>query len=254
LGPALNLMPSAGWYKSMGHQMRWLHRLSFLSGSERYAASLSYFYFDPAGRRELFSARSAEELSGADAEMALKAPYDAVDGDAVDKMIYADSMIRLPDHPVMISDRMTMAHGLEARSPFMDHRLAEFAAHLPSNLKVRGRNLRYIQRKLAARYLPPEILSRSKQGFSSALPYILKDEYREMYARYLTDSELVKAGVLARAGIQRLLEEHLSGRADHGNRLWLLINSEIWYRMMILGQPKEDFRDAATQERVASAA
>jgi asparagine synthase (glutamine-hydrolysing) len=253
LGPALNLLPSAGWYKSVGHQMRWLHRLSFLSGSERYAASLSYFYFEPTARHELFSARSLEELADADAEMALKAPYDALDGDAVDRMIYADSMIRLPDHPVMISDRMSMAHGLEARSPFMDHRLAEFAAHLPSNLKVRGRNLRYIQRKLAARYLPPEILSRSKQGFSSALPYILKDEYREMYARYLTDSELVKAGVLAKAGIERLLEEHLSGRVDHGNRLWLLINSEIWYRMMILGQPKENFRDAS-QPQIATAA
>ena len=254
LGPALNLLPSAGWYKSVGHQMRWLHRLSFLSGAERYANSLSYFYFDPAGRRELFSARSTQELSGADAEMALKAPYDAVDGDAIDRMIYADSMIRLPDHPVMISDRMTMAHGLEARSPFMDHRLAEFAARLPSNLKVRGRNLRYIQRKLAARYLPPEILNRSKQGFSSALPYVLKDEYRAMYARYLTNSELVKAGVLEQSGIQRLLGEHLSGRADHGNRLWLLINSEVWYRMMILGQPKEDLRDSTVEDQIASAA
>ena len=169
-------------------------------------------------------------------------------------MLYADSMIRLPDHPVMISDRMSMAHGLEARSPFMDHRLAEFAARMPSDYKVRGRNLRYIQRKLAARYLPPEILTRSKQGFSSALPYILKDEYREMYSRYLNDSELVRAGVLAREPIQRLLDEHLSGRVDHGNRLWLLINSEVWYRMMILGQPKESFRDHTARPLIATAA
>jgi asparagine synthase (glutamine-hydrolysing) len=147
-----------------------------------------------------------------------------------------------------------MAHGLEARSPFMDHKLAEYAAHLPSTLKVRGRNLRYIQRKLAARYLPPEILSRSKQGFSSALPYILKDEYRNLYTTYLQNSELVRAGVLARAPIQQLLQEHLSGRVDHGNRLWLLINSEIWYRMMILGQPKESFREAGAESPIATAA
>jgi asparagine synthase (glutamine-hydrolysing) len=178
-----------------------------------------------------------------DAESALKAPYDAIAGDAVDRMLYADSKVRLPDHPVMISDRMTMAHGLETRSPFMDHKLAEFAARLPSAMKVRGRNLRYIQRKLAARYLPPEILSRSKQGFSSALPYILKDEYAVLYARYLHDSELVRAGILARAPIEALLREHTGGRIDHGNRLWLLINSEIWYRMKILGQPREDFRE-----------
>jgi asparagine synthase (glutamine-hydrolysing) len=253
LGPALALIPAAGWYKSVGHQMQWLHRLSFLEGSERYAASLAYFYFDRQRRQSIFTDASHAALMDADAERALQAPYDAVDGDAVDRMLYADSKIRLPDHPVMISDRMTMAHGLEARSPFMDHRLAEFAARLPSALKVRGRNLRYIQRKLAARYLPPEILSRSKQGFSSALPYILRDEYRELYARYLKDSELVRAGILARAPIETLLQEHASGRIDHGNRLWLLINSEIWYRMMILGQSREDFRETGGPELATAA-
>ena len=254
LGPALMRIPAAGWYKSVGHQLQWLHRLSFLSGSERYAASLSYFYFDRAHRNSIFSESSNAELASADAEAALKMPFDALAGEMVDRMLYADSKVRLPDHPVMITDRMTMAHGLEARSPFMDHRLAEYAARLPWTLKVRGRRLRYIQRKLAARYLPTEILARSKQGFSSALPYILKDEYRELYSRYLRDSELVRAGVLADAPIQRLLEEHLSGRMDHGNRLWLLINSEIWYRMMILGQSKEDFRGAGEGAWIATAA
>jgi asparagine synthase (glutamine-hydrolysing) len=242
LGPALTLIPAAGWYKSVGHQLRWLHRLSFLEGSERYAASLAYFYFDMGRRKSIFTAASLEALAGADAERAVKDPYEAMVGDAVDRMLYADSKVRLPDHPVMISDRMTMAHGLEARSPFMDHRLAEFAARVPSNFKIRGRNLRYIQRKLAARYLPAEILSRSKQGFSSALPYILRGEYREFYARYLHDSELVRAGILERAPIDVLLQEHAAGSIDHGNRLWLLINSEIWYRMMILGQSRQDFR------------
>ncbi len=243
LGPALGLIPSAGWYKSVGHQMRWLHRLSFLEGSRRYAGSLSYFYFDAEQRRSLFTDESRAALADNDAELALRAPFDATSGGPIDRMLYADSKVRLPDHPVMISDRMSMAHGLEVRSPFMDHRLAEFAARLPAQMKVRGRSLRYIQRRLAARYLPPEILARSKQGFSSALPYILKDEYRALYQRYLRSSALVDAGVLARAPIEKLLQEQLSGRADHGNRLWLLINSEVWYRMLILGEAKESFRE-----------
>ena len=182
-------------------------------------------------------------LAGADATRALRTPYDALETtDTVDRMLYADTKIRLPDHPVMITDRMSMAHGLEARSPFMDHRLAEFAASLPSDQKVRGRKLRIIQRRLAARYLSPEILDRPKQGFSSALPYILRDEYRQMADRFLGDSELVRAGILERAPIQTLLAEHGARRVDHGNRLWLLINSEVWYRLMILGQPKEQLR------------
>jgi asparagine synthase (glutamine-hydrolysing) len=129
-----------------------------------------------------------------------------------------------------------MAHGLEARSPFMDHRLAEFCARLSPSLKVRGRSLRYIQRKLAARYLPPTILNRPKQGFSSALPYILRDEYRALYERYLRDSALVRAGIFERKPLDALLAAHLAGHEDHGNRLWLLINTEVWYRMTILGE------------------
>jgi hypothetical protein len=80
------------------------------------------------------------------------------------------------------------------------------------------------------------------------LPYILKNEYAVLYARYLHDSELVRDGILARAPIQTLLREHAGGRIDHGNRLWLLINSEIWYRMKILGQPREEFREAGSAE------
>lgn len=255
LGPALSLIPEAGWYKSVGHQLRWLQRLSFLSGSERYAASLSYFYFDSPRRGSLFTAEALQQLGTSHAEDAIRIPYDAASGDALDHMLAADSQIRLPDHPVMITDRMSMSHGLEARSPFMDHRLAEFAAHLPSSMKIRGRSLRWAQRKLAARYLPPAILERPKQGFSSALPYILKNEYRRLYECFLPQSQLVQAGVLRRAPIDELLREHLSGRADHGNRLWLLINAELWYRMMITGGSREHLRaelDAAGFSAVAA--
>ena len=242
LAPFLSLMPESGWYKSIGHQARWLHQLSFLDGADRYAASLSYFYFNREARQRLFTAEAGQRLAATVAEDAIRVPFNGMAGEPLDQMLYADSKVRLPDHPVMITDRMTMAHGLEARSPFMDHRLAEFAARLPSRLKVRGRSLRIIQRKLAARYLPAEILDRPKQGFSSALPYILQSEYRLLYERFLTDSQLVAAGVLRHEPIHTLLGAHLSGRADHGNRLWLLINAELWYRMMILGQTRESLK------------
>ena len=151
-------------------------------------------------------------------------------------MLHADSRVRLPDHPVMILDRTSMAHGLEARAPFMDHKLAEFAARLPVSLKVRHRTLRYAQRRLCERYLPPELLARKKQGFSSSLPYLLEGDYRQLQDRLLAASWLARDGFLVDRGVQRLLVEHSSGRADHGNRLWLLINAEAWYRMKICGQ------------------
>lgn len=242
LAPAMALIPESGWYKSVGHQLRWLHHLSFHSGGARYAASLSYFYFDRERRASLFAPEMHERWQQLDAEAAIRAPYEASAGGELDKMLYADSMVRLPNHPVMITDRICMAHGLEARSPFMDHELAAFAARLAPALKVRGGTLRYIQRKLAARYLPPQILNRPKQGFSSALPYLLQQEYSRLYTSCLRDSRLAHDRILDGEAMTQLIDEHLAKRADHGNRLWLLINAEIWYRMAILGQSKEDMR------------
>lgn len=234
IGPALSLLPRARWYKSRIHQARWLHQLSFLSGAERYAASLRYFYFP--NRTPLYTPQTAERLAGFSAEAPIVAAYEAIDAAPLDRMLYADSRIRLPDHPVTISDRTSMAHGLEVRSPFMDHVLAEFAARLPCETKVRGRTARYLQRKLAVRYLPADILERPKQGFSSALPYLLKDEYSGLYHRYLRHSRLVEAGVLNPQSVETLFAAHRDGKQDHGNRLWLLINSELWYRMVIEGE------------------
>lgn len=242
LAPAMAMIPESGWYKSLGHQLRWLHHLSFHSGAARYAASLNYFYFDRERRQKLFTREVQQRWPNLDAEAAIRRPYEESQGGDLDRMLYADSLVRLPNHPVMITDRICMAHGLEARSPFMDHELASFAARLPATMKVRGGTLRYIQRKLAARYLPPEVLDRPKQGFSSALPYLLQKEYTQLYRTCLRQSQLVHDNVLDRNAISQLVDEHTSKRADHGNRLWLLINAEIWYRMCILGQSKEDLR------------
>jgi asparagine synthase (glutamine-hydrolysing) len=242
IGPALELMPSGGWYKSRSHQMRWLHRMSLLEGGARYSGSLSYFYFDTASRLDLLTAGSREALHGFDPEACIKDTFNRLQAAELDRMLYADAEVRLPDHPVMITDRMTMAHGLEARSPFMDHRLAEFAARLPCDMKVRGKGLRFLQRRLAARYLPESLLSRPKQGFASAMPYLLRNEYHRLYTTVLPRSELVADGILRGEPMRRLVSEHLSGAADHGNRLWLLLNAEVWYQMQIKGASVDEMR------------
>lgn len=167
--------------------------------------------------------------------------------EAVDRMLLADSMIRLPNHSVMILDRMSMAHGLEARSPFLDHELAQFAATLPPRLKIRGRRRRYLQMRLAERYLPADVLRRPKQGFSSALPYLMDAQFRALFRGFFRDARLVQAGLCRPAAVQRMLEAHLAGRADHGNRLWLLLNAEIWYRLQIEGQGLAELTDRTAE-------
>ncbi|MGH7797407.1 MAG: asparagine synthetase B family protein, partial [Candidatus Binatia bacterium] len=250
IGAVLPFVSDGDWYKSRGHKLKWLHQASFMSGGERYARSLGYFYFDPSLRQSLYGPVMQDAVESFDAEASIRDPFElAHAADVVDRMLYADSHVRLPDHSVMILDRMTMAHGLEARSPFMDHELAEFAARLPARLKVRGRSLRYIQMRLAERYLPKPLLNRPKQGFSSALPYMLKDEYRLLFELFLRRAHLASDGILLQSTINRLLDEHMTRRVDHGNRLWLLLNSEVWYRMFM-----EQHSVEALSENVAEVA
>jgi asparagine synthase (glutamine-hydrolysing) len=162
--------------------------------------------------------------------------------DVIDRMLHADSMTRMPDHPNMILDRMTMAHGLEARAPFLDHKLAEYCAKIPARFKVRGTKRRYIETELAKRHLPPEVITKEKQGFSSALTYMLSDEFKTLYKTFLNNSSMVRDGYFNAPAIRDLLLEHLNGKADHGNRLWLLCNAEVWYRIYIEQQSKDDIK------------
>ncbi len=241
VGPVLDRLGHGGWYKSRAHQLRWLHRMSFRRGGDRYAASLGYFYFDEGERRALLGPAVSRGAAAFDPYASIAEAYDrAAAEDPIDRMLYADSQLRLVDHSVMILDRMSMAHGLEARSPFLDHELAAFCARLPMRVKVRGRKLRWIQARLAERYLPREVLERRKQGFASALPYMLRDEYRLLFDLFLRDSHLARDELLRPDRVAQLLAEHESGSADHGNRLWLLLSTEVWYRMYVEGGSVDD--------------
>lgn len=253
IGPVLDRVPDGRWYKSKAHQIKWMHKLSFQRGGDRYANALGYFYFQRELREQLYGPRMRDvELHPEQwiTELFARAKV----SHPVDRMLYTDSFSRLPDHPVMLSDRMTMAHSLESRAPFMDHVLAEFVARIPANMKVAGRSLRYVQRRLAARYLPEEVLRRPKQGFSSALPYMLRDEFTLLFNAFLRRSELAADGFIRQDAVNKLLEEHLSGRRDHGNRLWLLCSSETWYRVHIQGLARSDLRQMvrASEHRLSA--
>jgi len=154
--------------------------------------------------------------------------------------MYVDIMSRLPGQSLMILDRATMAYSLESRAPFLDPRFAEFMARVPARLKVKGRRPRYLERRLAERYLPPEVLRRKKQGFASPLMYILEEEVRSLAPRLLLSSDLVRDGYLWGERVRQLVEEHLGRRRDHGNRIWLLLSAEVWYRRYISGRSTAD--------------
>ena len=238
-GKLLNFMPEGFWYRSLSHRIRWIHQMSFYRGGERYAKSLSYFYFSDGYKKTLYTDQFRSMVGMFDPNRCLREYFESDNAsETIDKMLYVDSMTRMPDHPNMILDRMTMAHGLEARAPFLDHKLAEFCASIPPMFKIKGTKRRIIQTELAKRYLPPPLITKKKQGFSSPLSYLLADEFKHLYKTFLDTSHLVRDGYLNQAAINILLHEHLSKKIDHSNRLWLICNAEVWYRMYIENQGK----------------
>jgi asparagine synthase (glutamine-hydrolysing) len=252
LGELIRLTPESFWYRSLSHKIRWMHQMSFYNGGERYSKSLGYFYFSDRFKDQLYTDKFRKSVNGFDPEGSLKEYFDCDNAkEIIDKMLFVDSMTRMPDHPNMILDRMTMAHNLEARSPFLDHKLAEFCAGIPSKYKVKSTQVRYIEVEMAKKYLPPELITKKKQGFSSALPYLLEDEYKILFRVLLQDSHLVDAGYFQKNAIKNLLTEHTEKKVDHGNRLWLLCNSEIWYRMYIENIPRETLIDVLNSQTIS---
>ena len=253
-GQVLQRLPDQFTFKSLTHKLRWVDLMARKTGGERYAESLQYFWFNEARRAELYTPGFRARLEGRRPEACLLELYATGNAeDTVDRMMYVDVMSRLPGQSLMILDRATMAYSLESRSPFLDPRFAEFMARVPVRLKVRGRRLRYLERRLGERYLPREVLERKKQGFASPLMYIMDDEVRTLAPALLLRSELVRDGYLEGEAVRRLVEEHLARRRDHGNRIWLLLSAEVWYRRYIGGRSTADL-EAELDERGPGAA
>ena len=146
----------------------------------------------------------------------------------IDRLMYIDARLWLPDDLLTKVDRATMAYSLEARVPYLDHRFFEFCARLHPSLKQRGRTGKYLLKKLAEKVLPPEIVHRPKQGFFPPLTEWfsgrLKLEAQAALAR-LDGRKLFRRGAL-----QSLLDEHYSGKRTHSNRLWALFVLENWFQ------------------------
>ena len=254
LGPAVHALHDSSAYKNLTQKARWVHDLSFHEGGRRYAQATAFFRFGSEGKGGLYSPAVAAQLAELDPMESVVSGFDEAEArDDLDRMLQADISTRLAEHSLMLSDRMTMAHSLEARSPFLDHRLAEFAASLPATLKMRGKTLKYLLRRVAAPYLPAAILKRPKQGFMFPLGYWMKGPLLPVVQYLLTQSRLVEEGIFRREPIERLVAEHVASKADHHVRLWMILNVEVWYRMYVRGERLEDLT-GLLRERLGSAA
>jgi len=196
-------------------------------------------FFNNEIKDKLYSEEMKEKLSHQDAfnymiDIFQKAEAD----DFLDKVLYTDINTYLPGDLLVKMDIATMANSLETRSPFLDHKFMEFTAQIPSRLKLKGLTSKYILKKALKDLLPKEILKRRKMGFGIPIGKWFRHQLKDYIREILLDKRSLRRGYFKREAIQQLLDEHISGRVDHGYRLWALLNLELWHRMFIDGTLK----------------
>ena len=158
----------------------------------------------------------------------------ALESNPPDREIYLDLKYTMPDSILMKVDKMSMAHALEVRVPFLDYRFVEFCATIPGKYKLKGFTTKAIFRSAMKGILPKEILNRGKQGYSLPIKNWLRRELHDYMIDLLTTSPLMSE-MFNPKYIQRLIKEHLDYKANHNHVLWALMNLAIWHRLFIEG-------------------
>jgi asparagine synthase (glutamine-hydrolysing) len=206
-----------------------LHALSKADELERMVAWFPLFD-DPAKRR-LLRPEVATELPGNEAQEGLSAAFERRHPpDPLSRMLYHDTTRWLPDLLLARGDKMSMAASLELRVPLLDHQVVDFAAGLPSRLKVRRLARKVLLRQVARDLLPAPILARPKEGFPMPVAQWLRGEARPLMTDLLAPEAVRRQGLFDPVEVTRLIDAHLSGHRDHARELWGLVVVELWFR------------------------
>ncbi|MDQ4120848.1 MAG: asparagine synthase (glutamine-hydrolyzing) [Acidobacteriota bacterium] len=152
----------------------------------------------------------------------------------LDKLLYADTKTYLHEL-LMKQDQMSMAASIESRVPFLDHKLVEFTARLPEKFKIRGKTTKWILREAMKNVLPAEILTRKKMGFPVPLGNWLRGEFRSIVDEFVLSERSLNRGIFDADFVRELVARHNAGE-NHDERIWFLINFEIWQRQSIEGE------------------
>ena len=150
--------------------------------------------------------------------------------DLLSRMLYIDTKTWLPNSLLMKADRMTMAASVELRVPFLDHRLAEFVAAVPSHMKLRHGKTKYLLREAMKTVLPASIISRGKMGFPTPLSQMFRADLQSYCRDILLSQSARERGYFEPRVVERVLREHAAGEADHSETIWRMLVLEQWHR------------------------
>ncbi|MEA2063263.1 MAG: asparagine synthase (glutamine-hydrolyzing) [Gemmatimonadota bacterium] len=188
-------------------------------------------FFNEEAKRDLLDEKVLEEVGQEDSHRFIADLIERGQGlDGADRGLLVDSSLYLPNDLLVKVDIATMAVSLESRSPFLDHKLMEFAARLPAGYKLKGTTLKAILKKAVAGWLPPEVLKKPKWGFAVPIGSWFRGEMREFLCDHLLGDSARARGVFRPGEVERLINMHNQGQRDLGHHLWILLMFELWQR------------------------
>ena len=227
-------LPASVEQKTLRRRARRLFMALNLPPRERYARWCAIF--DDTRKHALYSPGLAAEFEHRPSHEIFDTEYDKVPGvDFLGRTTFVDYMRYMPDDLLCKVDIASMAHGLESRAPFLDHKVIEFVGGVPTDLKLRRLTDKYLLRRAFGSMLPKAILKRKKMGFGVPIADWFRGELKDYVRDILLDSTALQRGYFRPEAVRELVDDHVAARFDHGYRLWALLMFELWHRKFLDG-------------------
>jgi len=211
-----------------------LTRSAGLGFHERYLGYLTHFHHDQ--KLELYTPELRQELAGVDANEVLLGHLGRAQGRSpLWQMGYLDLKTFLPSLNLTYTDKMSMAHGVEVRVPFLDPHLVEAAFRMPDSLKIRGGQSKYVLKSACRGLLPEPVLARRKAGFTAPIRGWLQRDLRSLVDELLSPETITRRGLFSPSAVRQLVREHRDGREDNAWKVFQLVTLELWSRTFLDG-------------------
>jgi asparagine synthase (glutamine-hydrolysing) len=228
----VDLIPTSELKRSRARDAKRFLKAAGLPKTERYFRWMSTFNRD--AKREIYTPEFAARINGQNASAFLDRWFAKANGAGiVDAALLTDQMTYLPNDLLVKVDIASMANSLEARSPFLDHKVIEFAASLPENLKMRRFETKSLLKKVAARLVPPEVVYRRKMGFGVPIGNWFRGEMKNFVRDRLLSEKSLNRGIVKREMLEKYVREHTEAERDHTFQIWTLLMLELWFQRFI---------------------
>jgi len=229
---AIGLVPTSELHRSRVRSLQRFLRAAGLPPVERYLSWVSVL--DAAAKDELYADEFRERMGGHDPASWLAPWFSRANGaGVVDAALLADTMTYLPNDLLVKVDIASMAVSLEARSPFLDHHVIEFAASLPEHLKLRGLTTKYLLKRVLRKLVPVENLNRPKMGFGVPLSHWFRGPMKNFLGETLLSDRALGRGLFKPEAVKHMFGRHTRGERDYAHQLWTLLMLELWFERFI---------------------